>query len=113
MMTPQTATARTYQWTRTDVPDASETLRLVRFDSGLTGYCADLDRETPYFIQITTGPGTGDDLVGLYDLDGERLDGAQFGSWDVVPASEDVPADVIDQIETGWDGGTAIVTRAA
>ena len=96
------------RWTRVAIDDARETLTLVRLDSGETHYCAELDRETPYLVQVTAGPGPGDDLVGIYDLDGERVELPSPGSWDAVT---DAPADVIAAVGDGWATGTTTVER--
>ena len=103
-----TTTSKCPRWTRTDQSDdATETLALVVADSGKPYYCAELGRETPYLVQVTTG----DDRVGLYDLDGDRIDSAQVGSWEL--ATGEIPADVIEQIESGWETGTSVVQRIA
>lgn len=101
------------RFTRRDQSDdASEVLTLVRITDGhLAGkrlLCADLDgREYPYLIQVTTGPDLGDDFVGLYDLDGDQVDAAGC-SWEVVT---EAPAEVIEQVETGWESGMWVVER--
>lgn len=99
-----TAMVSAPRFTRTDRSDgASEVLTLVKLTSGpLAGkrfVSQDLDgREYPYLVQITTGPDVGDDFVGLYDLDGDKVD---VGNADWVTVAE-APAEVIEQIETSW-----------
>jgi hypothetical protein len=85
------------RWTRTE-DGASETLTVVRVDG-----------QDALAIQITTGPETGDDFVGLYDLDGDQLETANC-AWGIVDASE-IPADVIESIERDWESGTSVVRR--
>ena len=97
---------------RTDRGEASEVLTLVKITDGrLAGHgfpCADLDGATyPYLVQITTGPETGDDFVGLYDLDGGRVDAANC-DWEIVT---EAPAEVVAQIERRWKSGASVVTR--
>jgi hypothetical protein len=92
--------------------DASEVLTLVRLTSGRLagkGFASqDLDgREYPYLVQVTTGPDMGDDFVGLYDLDGDKID---VGNADWVAVGK-APAEVIEQIENGWESGSSVVTR--
>ena len=101
------------QFTRTDRSDgASEVLTLVKLTSGpLAGKSftsQDLDgREYPYLVQITTGADVGDDFVGLYDLDGDKVD---VGNAEWVTVAK-VPAEVIEQIENGWESGSNVVAR--
>jgi hypothetical protein len=100
-----------FSWKRTDQSDgASEVLRLVVTEDRRTFVCAGLEgREFPYLVQITTGPEVGDDFVGLYDLDGEevRLPSVK---WEL---ASDVPGEVIEQIESGWESGSKVVDRIA
>jgi hypothetical protein len=86
------------RWIRRDL-DSSETLTLVRRDSGKLA------------IQITSGPDVGDDFVGLYDLDGDQI---QTGSteWTVVGDS-DVSAEQIESITEDWESGTCTIERLA
>lgn len=87
------------RFTRTDSNDgASEILTIVHVD----GDPADLFR-----VEVCAGPEVGDDFVGLYDLDGDqiRLGNAE---WE---AAEDVPDDVIEAVELGWESGTNTVKR--
>jgi hypothetical protein len=56
---------------------------------------------------VTTGPEPGDDFVGLYDLDGDRLDVGN-ADWEAV---SEAPAEVIEQVEQGWETGTSTVER--
>ena len=87
------------RWTRTE-DDASEVLTLVRLDTG------DLA------IQITTGPETGDDFVGLYNVDdGDQIPVASR-EWTVVGDREVTP-EQIEEIAGGWENGTARVERIA
>lgn len=100
------------RFTRRDQSDdASEVLTLVRITDGhLAGKsfgCADLEGQYPYLVQVTTGPELGDDYVGLYTLDGDQIDAAGC-AWDVV---KEAPAEVIEQVETGWERGTSVVER--
>lgn len=81
---------------RTAFDGASEVLTLVRLASG------DLA------VQITTGPNVDDDFVGIYDLDGEPIPYASGLEWEI---ATDVPANVIEQIETEWATGETVVTR--
>lgn len=98
---------------RTDRSDgASEILTIVRLTSGKFAdslfACSDLDgREYPYLVEICTGPVIGDDFVGLYDLDGERIYPGN-ADWERVA---EAPAEVVDQIENGWESGSNLVTR--
>lgn len=95
-------------WTRTETDGASEVLRLVVLDDGAKFVCAELDgAEYPYLVQVTAGPGPGDDFVGLYDLDGERVEIVNR-EWEL---ATDAPPEVIDQIERGWESGTSTVRR--
>lgn len=89
------------QWRRTSPDGASECLTLCTVDgasyfSGWTG------RETPYVVQVTTGPSAGDDFVGLFDLDGERIALPSPGSWAACTAA---PDDVIAAVVEGWSTG--------
>ena len=87
------------RYRRTDSSDgASEILTVVRIDG-----------ESDFVIEICSGPGIGDDFVGLYDLDGDQLRTGNC-SWEVVDESE-VPAEVIEMIETDWESGTNVVAR--
>jgi hypothetical protein len=96
------------RFTRTDSDDASEVLTVVKLTSGKLFASQDLDgREYPYLVQITTGPDVGDDFVGLYDLDGDKVD---VGNADWVTVAE-APAEVIEQIESGWESGSNVVER--
>lgn len=93
--------------------DATEVLTLVRLTGAHAGSkftSGDLDgRRYPYLVQITTGPDTGDDFVGLYDLDGDKVDLGNC-EWEAVAKA---PPEVIEQIENGWECGSNIVTRAS
>lgn len=89
------------RWTRTDSSDgAHEILTLVRRDE--TG---------DVVVQVTTGPDVGDDFVGLYDLDGERL---QLGNetWEVI-GEDEVSPELIAEVEGNWECGSSVVTRLA
>ncbi|NIR28719.1 MAG: hypothetical protein GWN84_05265 [Gammaproteobacteria bacterium] len=87
------------RFTRTDTDGAGETLRIVTFDDGETYYSAALERESPYVVQITTGPDAGDDFVGLCSLDGDPL--RIFNrSWTL---AKDVPEEVIRVLEQDWE----------
>jgi hypothetical protein len=82
------------RFTRTARHDgAEETLTVVRYDGDLV-------------VQVTTD----EDMVGLYDLDGDRINLRNGSEWEMVDAAE-VPADVVEGIE-GWDcGGDYDVVR--
>jgi hypothetical protein len=75
---------------------------LLSLHSRVTIACA-----YPYCVQITTGLDTGDDFVGLYNLDGDKLDLGNC-EWEAVA---EVPAEVIEQIENGWESGSNVVER--
>lgn len=99
------------QFKRTDRGDeAGEVLSIVKVAHDY--FCSDLDEHYPLLVQITTVADPGDDFVGLYDLDGERVDSAHVGEWELARASE-VPIEVIDQITRGWESGTSTVERLA
>lgn len=81
------------QFKRTDYSDnASEILSLVRFDDG------------GYGVQVTTPDG--DDLVGVYDLDGDKINGPC--DWELVPAAE-VPAEHLAWSSEWETGSTTVV----
>lgn len=88
---------------------ASEVLTIVRLDEGEI-YSEALDRETPYAVEVCAGPSVGDDFVGVYDLDGERIDGLRPRSWAI---ADDVPAEVVEAVEDGWSTGLNVVSRLA
>lgn len=90
-------------FTRTDRFDgATEFLTLVQLPESF--YCEHLDRETPYAVQVVQGEGDGAEMIGLYDLDGEKLTGVH-----VFEAVHDAPADVIDAVQTCWETAGAKV----
>jgi hypothetical protein len=100
------------QFRRIDRSDnASEVLSLVKpTDPAALFACAELDQHLPYLVQITTGTEPGDDFVGLYDLDGDKVDQFHIGEWELAAAAE-VPADVVDLLATSWETGSWEVTR--
>lgn len=88
-----------YRWTRRELADdTSEILTLVRVD-GRDGY----------FVEICAGPEIGDDFVGLFWLDGTRVD---LGNCTWAPV-QTAPRSVITQIESDWESGTTVVERFA
>jgi hypothetical protein len=74
------------RWQRSD-GDSGEFLSVVRLDSGTLFYCAALDAELPFLVQVTTGPEAGDYFrtpggaganrgrVGSRSVSGEKHDG--------------------------------------
>jgi hypothetical protein len=99
------------RFTREQGDGASEILTIVRLDGGEEHVAACLDgRRTPYLVEVCAGPKIGDDFVGLYDLDGDQI---QIGNASWEAAGDDVPADVIEAVESGWENGTSIVRRLA
>jgi len=98
------------QFTRTDHHDhAAETLSIVRLCPPRYFYSADLGKDTPFLVQITAGTEPGGDFVGLYDLDGDQIQCANL-EWEL---ATEVPAEVLEQIETGWESGSSVVERVA
>lgn len=94
---------------RKDMTDgAIETLTICRLDTGV--FFADcLEAESPYVVQIEAGtPDDLGDFVGLYDLDGERIE--QRCTWEV---ASDVPAEVREAVEEGWASGSNTVEPVA
>lgn len=91
------------RFTRHGVDGSSEVLTICQLDEG-TLYSEALGVESPYVVQVTSGPEPGDDFVGLYDLDGERIDWSS--SWEIV---EDVPTEVIEAVREGWATGETVV----
>ena len=74
---------RVVRWQRTDRSDgASEILTLVRVD-GREGLA----------IEVCSGPNIGDDVVGLFDLDGDALN-AGVGTWSAVDEAEVTPEQI-------------------
>jgi len=100
---------------RTD-RDASEVLALVRVEDKdgnvITSSFSDVNEDRtddyPYLVQITSGPELGDDFVGLYGLDGERVETGNGWTWEITPAA---PAAVVAAVEHGWETGTNTVAR--
>lgn len=96
--------------------DAREVLMIVRAEdklgtavtSSFEGINGDRSEDYPYLIQITSGPDMGDDFVGLYTLDGDRVELGNGWTWEVVG---EAPIEVVNAIETGWETGTSVVTR--
>lgn len=101
------------RFVRTDPSDgSSEVLTLVELTSGRlageTFASAELEgREYPYLVQVTSGPDPGDDFDGLFDLDGDRID-VMNSQWSIVT---EAPAEVVEQIEFGWEYGNTVVAR--
>lgn len=90
---------------RTDL-DSSEHLTIVSLEDDSLFWCEELGRETPYLVQVVAGDTADGDFVGIFDLDGDRVEVGGVG-WVV---AEDVPADVVEQIESGWATGLREVT---
>lgn len=84
---------------RTDL-DASEVLTVVRFDRSAPKHLAGT-----LAIQITSGPEVGDDFVGLYTLDGDRIDTGNY-SWSIVTR---LSLAKIETIRSDWETGTSSV----
>lgn len=103
------------RFTRTD-RDASEVLAIVRAEdkhgnvitSSFADHNEDQSPEYPYLVQITSGPDVGDDFVGLYTLDGDRVETGNGWTWEIV---DEAPVEVIEEIETAWATGTSVVER--
>lgn len=101
------------RFTRRD-RDASEVLAIVRAEdrhgNAITSSFSEQGPEYPYLVQVTSGPDVGDDFVGLYTLDGDKIDQANGWTWEIV---SEAPIEVIEAIEIGWATGTSVVERAA
>lgn len=97
-----------HRFSRTGADGASEILTLAKLTNGEIFVSEDLDgAEYPYLVQVTAGQELGTDFVGLYDLDGSRVDVGN-SSWVAVT---EAPVAVIEQIESGWETGSNVVTR--
>lgn len=97
------------QWKRTDLHDgASEVLRLVVQQPAQQYFCSELGREYPYLLQVSTGPDLGDDLVGLFDLDGNQVPLPSGSTWEVCT---EAPPEVLEHIEAAWECGLNVVER--
>ena len=93
------------QFSRSAVDSAAETLTIVRFDSGAEYYSEALDGLSPFVVEVTTD----DDLIGVYDLDGDKID-TSGETWEAAQ-TRDVPASVIEAVQEGWATGPNFVTR--
>lgn len=82
--------------------DEAQILTICRLD-GSRLCSADLGRSTPFVVQITDEDGT---FVGIYNLDGEQINSSC--EWHV---ATEIPTDVIESVEQGWESGTTTVTR--
>lgn len=88
------------RWRRTDLSyGVSEILTIVRIDG-----------EADLAVEVCSGSEIGDDFIGLFDLDGDQLQSNRSRSWEVVEL-EDLPAEVVEQIE-GWAHGNTVVEPA-
>jgi hypothetical protein len=83
-------------------------LRTERHEGGASEVLTVCRLGRRYVVQVTTGPEIGEDFVGLYDLDGERINLAHGQTWSV---ARRVPTRVADAV-SGWDlGGEYYVER--
>lgn len=98
------------KFTRRDASSDSlvETLTIVRLPEEL--FCDELGRDTPFGVEVTE-PSTGH--VSVHDLDGAELSSwfGAAGSREIAVDAE-IPADVIDAVESGWAQGSNVVERA-
>lgn len=81
-------------------PDATHILRLVTLDE---------HPELSPAVQVTAGPNTGADFVGIYTLDGDALDGLGNVHWELL---DETSASVIESLEANWSCGTDSIDRA-
>jgi hypothetical protein len=108
-MTTTTTATKTVRFSRTSQDGATETLTLVRLPASV--YCESLGREVDLGVQVTAGDEGAEEVVAVYDLDG---DAPRF-SWSEVELvnESEVPADVVAEV-ADWDrGGTCTVKRLA
>jgi hypothetical protein len=84
---------------RTDQSDgASEVLAMVAVERDSDG--AQLGR----YVQVMSGPEVGDDFVGLFDLDGDRVELWNV-SWEIVEPTDFERAEILE----GWCHGNTTV----
>lgn len=96
------------EFKRSNFDGAHEYLQICRVGKPIYAEC--LERETPFVVQITAEPGGHGDFIGIYDLDGGRIDRFALGSWEI---AEEVPEDVIAAVEQGWESRASVVERVA
>lgn len=98
------------QFLRTDLSDgAEEILTICRLDGGATRAAECLGGRSPFVVQITTDTAQGGDFIGLYDLDGDKIESSRV-SWEVADDA-DIPGAVVDAILSGWASVTNEVAR--
>jgi len=90
---------------RTSDHDSEQFEQLVLLEDHLSGYTDERDNwiKSRYAIQITTESHGRGDFVGLFDLDGERINLPNKFTWDLVEGEEmiaDVPAEVLRVINS-------------
>ena len=98
------------EFKREQADGAHEYLQIVRLDYKRTFVSEALGgKRSPFIVQITSDSGGHGDFVGVFDLDGDKID-AHGLSWEI---ADDVPAEVIETVETGWADCDNVLTRAA
>lgn len=60
-----------------------------------------------YVVQINIGPSPGDDFIGLYDWNGDRLDDNGL-VWEI---ADDVPAGFLAAVERVWTRDDCVLTK--
>jgi hypothetical protein len=96
------------QFKRT-LDDAHEYLQICRLPEGATLTSEALDgAESPFVVQISADANGEGDFVGLYDLDGMRLQAHQHSGWEI---ADEVPAEVVEAVGNWSDVRRAVVAR--